>query len=74
MEQVADWVRTPAKNEQGDCVKASGFQDEDAQNLKRLAALILSQAHVEFPEQIIRELSLAGMLSFLGMCNKRSTY
>ena len=60
VEQVADWVRTPAKNEQGDCVKASGFQDEDAQNLKRLAALILSQAHVEFPEQIIRELSACG--------------
>ena len=57
---VADWVRTPVKNEPGDCVKASGFQDEDAQNLKKLAALILSQAHVEFPKQIIRELSACG--------------
>lgn len=31
---VVDWVRAPAKNEQGNCVKASGFRDEDAQNLK----------------------------------------
>ena len=57
---VADWVRTPAQNEQGDCVKARGFQDEDAQNLKKLAALILSQANVEFPKQIIQELSACG--------------
>lgn len=57
---VVDWVRAPAKNEQGNCVKASGFRDEDAQNLKKLAALILSQTHVKFPKQIIRELSACG--------------
>ena len=57
---VADWVRAPAKNEQGNCVKVSGFREEDAQNLKKLAALILSQNHVKFPKQIIRELSACG--------------